>query len=292
MSKDFFAHVAGQPEATESLSRMLASGRLPAAMILAGPEGVGKRTCAVALAAALLEVPRERVSESPRFLLLERGSSAGVGMDLIRERLLPFFALRLRAGRWRVVVVDGAETLGREAANALLKTLEEPPPYCLMMLLTTRPDAMLPTIRSRCHAVHFRPLSAETVAELLEGMDYEAEEARRAAAVSGGSVSVARWLLDSDMLDEVVELRDGLITAARVGGGAAEAVARVLQSMGRRDKMLRLLDVLVGAMRAAETADPALARALDALVTMAEAVAGNQNVYVAAASILDFGDSS
>jgi DNA polymerase-3 subunit delta' len=101
-------------------------------------------------------------------------------------------------GGWRVVIVDGAETMNRNAANALLKILEEPPRDAALLLVSHAPGRLLPTIRSRCSALALRPLDDRSVASLLAAHAPElgAEEARVVAALSEGSIGRALALVD------------------------------------------------------------------------------------------------
>src|SRR5690606_19005868 len=116
----------------------------------------------------------------------------------------------MTAGR-RIAIIDDAQTMNVEAANALLKTLEEPPPGSILFLLTPSVDAILPTIRSRCQPVMFPPLSDADVAELLVELDWVADPAVAAetAALCEGSLATAQQLLRP----ELRQLRQTLLKA-------------------------------------------------------------------------------
>lgn len=201
-----FSELVGHARPLGLLARSVARGTLPPSLLLTGPAGVGKRCAAVAVAQALnclapvrdgaLPIdacgrcsPCRRIAKGshPDFLLLEPGESGNIKIDPVREALeatayLPFEA------RVRVVVIDDAEQVLPEAQNALLKSLEEPPRATVFVLVTSQPETLLPTIRSRCSRVRFGRLAAGEVAGLLikrEKMD--PVEAHAAAAVAEGS---------------------------------------------------------------------------------------------------------
>jgi DNA polymerase-3 subunit delta' len=129
------------------------------------------------------------------------------------------------------VLVDGAETLRPEAANALLKTLEEPPPRSVLMLTTAAPDRLVPTIRSRCRRLQLAPLSATETGAVLRGLRPDMPEADRArlAAMAEGSPGGALALAEGDGLAIqalVEEVLDGLAAGDRRRWHAvADAVA-------------------------------------------------------------------
>lgn len=111
--------------------------------------------------------------------------------EVIRKRCY----LKPNEGLYTVVILTGIETMRREAANAFLKLLEEPPPQLLFVLTTHQPDALLPTILSRCRHVRFRPLDEETIAGALEKHDGRGrEEAIALARISDGNYALARTL--------------------------------------------------------------------------------------------------
>ena len=101
----------------------------------------------------------------------------------------------------RIAVIDDAQTMSREAANALLKTLEEPPPGSVLFLITSSADAILPTIRSRCQPVTFAPLGDEDVAELMLNLGWidDASVAAETARIAEGSLATARQLLQPEL---------------------------------------------------------------------------------------------
>jgi DNA polymerase-3 subunit delta' len=125
-------------------------------------------------------------------------------------------------GGRRIAIIDDADDLGDEGANALLKTLEEPPPRSVLILIGTSADKQLPTIRSRCQVIRFQPLDEETVAGLLvtTGAIDDPAEARRIARYSEGSLQLAANLADAELWDFRREL------LAALAGPAIESIPR------------------------------------------------------------------
>ncbi len=202
----------------EQFRRAVARGRLATSFLFVGPEGIGKRTFAVKLAQALLCPTRADAALDPCLACPGcQQVAAGTHPDLLavsrpegksfiplelligdpehrmREGLCHEIGLKPMTGGRKIAVIDQADFLNQEGANCLLKTLEEPPPRSVLILIGTSPARQLPTIRSRCQVIRFRPLSEEQVAEVLRsgGLVADAEEARRLAAQSGGSVGRA-----------------------------------------------------------------------------------------------------
>ncbi len=172
--------VIGNEAAVASLRRSLTLDRLAHAYLLVGPEGVGKRTLALALAQAVnCPQPDPPCGACPQCRRIANGlhpdvtvvtvepGKREIGIDSVRElqhslNLLPF------EGRNRVTIIRDAERLTNEAANALLKTLEEPPPRVVLALTCHDDEALLPTIRSRCRRVALNPVGTAELIRVLE----------------------------------------------------------------------------------------------------------------------------
>jgi DNA polymerase-3 subunit delta' len=219
--------LAGQGEALGRASRAIRGGRPPQAWLIAGPPGIGKATFAYRLARYLLVYgatdkgpedlgvpPKDpalalvRAGAHPGLLVLKRGLNPDSGklmtvlsVDEIR-RLGPFFGLTAAAGGWRVAIIDTADEMNDQAANALLKILEEPPRRSMLLLIANAPAQLVPTIRSRCQLLRLFPLSDELlVRELAERVPGLASEDRaRVVALSGGSLGAALRLVEQDGL--------------------------------------------------------------------------------------------
>src|ERR687898_467947 len=170
-----FRDLAGHRRLLELTARAAGRGSLPPSLIFAGPDGVGKRGAALALAqlfncvspidgatpdacgtcAACRRIARGVHAD---VLVVEPGDSGSIKVDQARDAV-ERSAYRPFEGRRRVVIVDDADAMEASAQNALLKTLEEPPAGSTFVLVTARPDLLLPTVRSRCQRVRFTPLS-------------------------------------------------------------------------------------------------------------------------------------
>jgi DNA polymerase-3 subunit delta' len=215
-----FRDITGHNRTFALLTRSIANGSLHPSLVFAGVSGIGKRGAAIALAQTLnCPAPRRNVSAG------DAGGSAVFEIDACGEcpscrriarlihpdviviepdpdtgniRVEDVRALNERLGyrpfeaRWRVVIIDDADAMLDATQNALLKRLEEPPSSSVFVLITARPDDLLPTVRSRCPQIRFAPLTTVEVAEILEREHrMEPADAQALAAVAGGSVGAA-----------------------------------------------------------------------------------------------------
>jgi len=193
----------GHEGARAGILAQLATRRLPGAILLHGPRGIGKATFAFELAATILtatgDEPAHRVEEQvgamshPNLFLLRRRPKDGKGyytvirVEDVRSLRDSLHHTRGRAGH-RVAIIDSIDDCNPSAANALLKTLEEPPADTIFLLVSHRPGQLLPTIKSRCHNLALRPLDAEDVRAVLLDHDPALGQAEleRAVALAGG----------------------------------------------------------------------------------------------------------
>jgi DNA polymerase-3 subunit delta' len=220
-----FSELIAQDRALSPLRSALRRGALHHAYLFGGPEGVGKGRAARLLAqAANCEGgapgapvddpcgtcgPCRKIAKGihPDVLVLAeervmakagtwepkggRSPSKDIVVDQVRDLVDRRLALRRVEGRRRFVVIDPADAMNPQAQNALLKTLEEPPAETTLVLVASSPDALLPTIRSRCLRVPFAPIPTAALAARLEAAGHPADKARLAAALSGGSLGRA-----------------------------------------------------------------------------------------------------
>jgi DNA polymerase-3 subunit delta' len=194
-------------------------GRLAHAYLFVGPDGIGKRRIAQHLAQGLLceSRPHEEIDPCrecvgckqieagthPDFMEVGKPTDRHELPIAVIQQLCLQLGLKPARGGYRIVVVDDADLLNEESANCFLKTLEEPPPKSLLILLATNPEMQLPTITSRCQSVTFSELAESQVAELLTqlGATADSQQARQIARLANGSIGQALALAQSDWID-------------------------------------------------------------------------------------------
>jgi DNA polymerase-3 subunit delta' len=248
-----FAELIGHSQQLQSLRAALASGRLHHAYLFAGPEGVGKRTIALALAKAVhcaeragdycgrcvdcASIGDDNHADVRYVSLLPDKKEISIHQVRALERDLRF---RSFGGKRKIAIVDPAASMNAAAQNALLKTLEEPPENSLVVLITPNASALLPTLRSRCLRLAFAPLARAQVAGFLQaGRKIAARDAEVLAATSMGSIGVAASLdqqalfekrrIWADLLNEL-KTRDyrGAMAAAETLAGSREETLEFL----------------------------------------------------------------
>jgi DNA polymerase-3 subunit delta' len=223
--------IIGHTAVITLLEQAVARRRVPQSLLLAGPEGVGKHAIAVALAQAI-NCPAQRDGDGcgtcsvcsriargqfSDVVVVDTGGEASIKIRHVRERVLERIGYRPFEGTRRVVIIDPADALTLEAQDALLKTLEEPPPSATIVLVTAYPDTLLPTIQSRCRRLRVGPLSEVDVARVLvERAGIATTVARTLAAASGGSVTRALAVQGGEF-EADREAALGLLAAARGG---------------------------------------------------------------------------
>ena len=237
--------IIGHEWAVDQLRRSVQAGSDAHAYLIAGPAGLGKALIALRLAQALNcdTSPGEPCLSCRSCRRIERGSHPDVrtaGMasqgaelkaeEAARQKELKIgtvrewqrdIALKPYEGRRRVLILHDAERLSEEASNAMLKTLEEPPPYATLALVANSTD-LLPTIVSRCRVLRLRPLPRRRVAEALEARGLAPEDAALLAAWSGGRIGWALGMIERpDDLAQRQEQLDALITIADQGRAGA-----------------------------------------------------------------------
>ena len=258
-----FSGIVGHAPQRDVLARALARGAVHPAYLFSGPPGVGKRLVALELARAWLCQRGEAgacgacgscravgVGSHPDFLVqgCEEGKKS-IGVKAIHH-LTDWLFLSPAWGCRKVALVDPADALTDDAANALLKTLEEPPPGRVVILVSTRPGGLPATVRSRCQHLAFGPLADEEVAETLRRNGWPAQAARQAAALAEGSPGAALARDGKAWLESAEAVRAVLEALERGERGAALAVAERLGE-GRERVILALQALLAFARRAA-----------------------------------------
>ena len=212
-----WAAVEGHGKTRARLARLLSEKRVPHALLFSGPQGVGKKQAALAVAAGFLCLnPKDGlacgVCEScralaagthPDFFAVLPETSGKTARSIKIEQIREMRGAVARAPKFstrRAVLLDDAETMNDAAANALLKTLEEPPGDTLFLLVTGARQALLPTIVSRCMLVPFAPLDDEAMARVLAAHDVPEDLRGSLIALSDGSAGRALRLFAEDAL--------------------------------------------------------------------------------------------
>ncbi len=235
----YFEGIVGHEFQKQALWRAVCEGRVSHAYMFSGMEGIGKRLVATGFAKCLncLELGRRKGEEihekcgcfsckkiekgvHPDVFLVEYEGVRDIKVNQVREEIEERIFLRPFEGRYKVAVIDEAERMNVSAQNAFLKTLEEPPVDSVIVLVTSRPEFLLPTIHSRCQRIEFKPLPFNLIREELVKRGLSNEEAHIASMLSGGSLGKA-ICIDRGLLTErknIIEAICNLRTIRDISG--------------------------------------------------------------------------
>lgn len=245
--------IVGHQNVIELLKRTVDEGRPAHAYLFTGREGVGKKRVAVMFACMLncpggvnhddrsCNVCRRIIEEKHPDVFIERPERGKIRIDRIRA-LQSYFKYAPVEGRYRVTIIDDAHLMNHPSQNALLKTLEEPPPARMLILVSAKPTLLLPTVRSRCRRIRFGAIPVGPLASLLQTeRGLSEDKARVLAAVSCGSVGRALKMEDSRFMD----LREKVVTTLTDPGrgGVRRILELSTEISGDRNRVLDVIEI-------------------------------------------------
>lgn len=272
-----WTEIIGHQAVLERFRTSVGQGRLANAYLFCGPPGIGKQTFARKLAQALLcegAAPatldpcgqclgciQVAAQTHPDFIVVERPADKNlipiekfIGPEdhRMQEGLVFELGLKPFRGGRKVALIDDADYLNQEGANSLLKTLEEPPPKSVLILIGTSPQKQLPTIRSRCQWVPFFPLTSGEIETVLlkKQLAESGEQARQMALLSGGSVEQALLMKDEQLVQFRAAWLDQLATLDPGRQQFAKAIGTIVDAAGsdaavKRDRLRLICDIAV-----------------------------------------------
>lgn len=270
-----FSKLIGNETVKQTLRRLMAKGRVPNALLFAGDDGIGKRQFAIELAKAFVCIersageacgwcsachraetfvfPKSDNKEAHERLVFSDHPDVGTVIPFNRNILVKAVRhleseanFRPYEANARFFIVDDADKMNDSASNALLKTLEEPPSTSHIFLITSRPDSLLPTIRSRCQTLRFAPVDAAEIEKyLIAERAYTHDEARLAARLARGSIGRAVSINVEQFRTRRGRMLDVVRNAIR-GDGAAELLmtAEAMNDAKNKEFFEESLDIL------------------------------------------------
>ncbi len=218
-----FNDILGNDAVKQHFQKAIETHKISHAYILAGEAGMGRKSVAHAFAMTLLcerglsqpcmechACKQVMADTHPDLIHVTHEKPSSIGVKDVREQINDTIMIRPFSSYYKIYIVDEAEKMTVQAQNALLKTIEEPPSYAVILLLTTNPEAFLPTILSRCVQLKLKPLQDSVIREYLTGrLGIPEKDARPCAAFARGNLGKAIRLADSEdfrkMFDELTD---------------------------------------------------------------------------------------
>jgi DNA polymerase-3 subunit delta' len=259
--------ILGHDRVVEQFRTSLTAGRMGSTFLFVGPAGIGKRTFAFKLAQSMLCQRRREAlldpcgecgpcqqvlaKSHPDLELIQKPAGKSViPVDLLigekkhrmREGLCARIAMKPTEGGRRIAIIDDADHLNQEGANCLLKTLEEPPPRSVLILIGTSPQRQLPTIRSRCQIVAFQPLADDLLLQLIEQTELASspDHAQTLVALAGGSLVRAAELSDPSYAEFRTQLYRTLGNSTWMASELAKSVSEFVDEAGKEASAKRV----------------------------------------------------
>ena len=223
-----FEGIVGQEQTVEKLKRALKNNQISHAYLFEGEKGLGKKDMALKLASALncTDDARKPCNKCNSCIKIAGGNHPDIkiiekdGTIKVEEirKIIGELQLKPYESKYKIYIICDADRMNVESQNAILKTLEEPPPYAVLILLTTRGDSLLPTVISRCRIIKLYPTNPEVVKDyLIKDRGIDEERAHMLAAFSGGILGRAVELLDNPDFyyrrEKIIEICNKLLTS-------------------------------------------------------------------------------
>lgn len=262
-SRPFFQELSLQSSLTQLLQQEIEQQTLSHAYLFSGPAGSGKKSLALRFAFAILAQSDPnaalffREGHHPDLLVLSRPEKKNVLTKAqITDELIPWLGYKPYQAQKKVAVLFDSHVLSPEGANALLKTLEEPPEYAVLILVSDK-ENLLETIRSRCRILRFHPIPEADMTAFLQKKGCPEEKAREIALISRGDISLALTFLETD-LSVLREKAQKLLQNLQTGGRSAIfPLANALETDGK--PLFNFIWILLrDQLLYAETGDPSL----------------------------------
>ena len=279
----YFKKIKGQNFAKKYLTNSIKSNMVSHAYMFEGPNGIGKNTMARELAAILLEM--ENLFNSPDYIEIKPD---GNSIKIAQIRKLQSDILVKPYKSYKIYVIDEAQKMTVEAQNALLKTLEEPPKYAIIILITDNKESLLDTIKSRCEIIKFTPIPLVEVADYLTQTGVDKNRASLLANFSRGSMQKAIELSESEefhlMREEVQKYVETFLN------GNLIEIMDIQSSIEKyKDNITNVLDLLVNYFRdimmVKENVDNSMIINLDRLIFVKNM--SNKTTYSQLSKIID-----
>lgn len=236
-----FDSIIGNEGIKEYFAHVITTGTVSHSYILNGEEGTGKRMFAAAFAAAMqCSSPGERpcgvchscrqaaTGNHPDIIYVPHEKPQTLGVDDIRKGLVDDIVIRPYSGPYKIYIVDEAEKMSVQAQNAMLKTIEEPPEYGIILLLTTNSSAFLPTILSRCMELHVKPVTMAEEAAYLKERGIEEEQADTLLHFTRGNIGKALRMASSDSFSSMIALITNLLK-----NGSSMSLEQMLEAIAQ-----------------------------------------------------------
>ncbi|MCR4652730.1 MAG: DNA polymerase III subunit delta' [Eubacterium sp.] len=253
-----FAGIIGHRDVVTHMQSAVKQGKVSHAYIIGGEKGSGKRLLATIFAMTLqceqkgiepcgqCASCRKALSGSqPDIIYVHHEKPNSVGIDEIREQVVGDVSIRPYESRYKVYIIDDAALMTPQAQNALLKTIEEPPEYAIIILLADNPEALLPTIRSRCVTLRLKPVTDEEMKEYLMTQlhvpDYKAEVM---ASFAQGNIGRAKRIAESPEFMESVENAVRMMKRSK-SLAVYEMIEAVKELAGQRQGVYDFMDVFL-----------------------------------------------